>query len=133
MLRHKAKKYVSNFSKLLLVVEKNVCAAKTNKQLQASSGLLYDVFARFEPDSLLLKQAHREVLSNQLDQHRLRATLARLQQSRIVINEIARPTPFAFPLLVDRLREKLSSEKLADRIRRMQVALEKEVEKEFKR
>jgi ATP-dependent Lhr-like helicase len=106
---------------------------KTNKQLQASSGLLYDVFARFEPDSLLLKQAHREVLSNQLDQHRLRATLARLQQSRIVINEVARPTPFAFPLLVDRLREKLSSEKLADRIRRMQVALEKEVEKEFKR
>jgi len=103
---------------------------KTNKQLQASSGLLYDVFARFEPDSLLLKQAHREVQSNQLDQHRLRATLARLQQSRIIINEIARPTPFAFPLLVDRLREKLSSEKLADRIQRMQVALEKEVEKD---
>jgi len=103
---------------------------KTNKQLQASSGLLYDVFARFEPDSLLLKQAHREVLSNQLEQHRLRATLTRLQQSRLVINSIARPTPFAFPLLVDRLREKLSSEKLADRIKRMQVALEKEVETE---
>ncbi len=106
---------------------------KTNKQLQASSGLLYDVFARFEPDSLLLKQAHREVLNNQLDQHRLRATLARLQQSRIVINSVARPTPFAFPLLVDRLREKLSSEKLADRIKRMQVALEKEVEKDARK
>jgi ATP-dependent Lhr-like helicase len=106
---------------------------KTNKQLQASSGLLYDVFARFEPDSLLLKQAHREVLNNQLDQHRLRATLVRLQHSRLVINTVARPTPFAFPLLVDRLREKLSSEKLADRIRRMQVALEKEVEKEIRK
>ncbi len=106
---------------------------KTNKQLQASSGLLYDVFARFEPDSLLLKQAHREVLNNQLDQHRLRATLVRLQQSRIVINSVARPTPFAFPLLVDRLRDKLSSEILADRIRRMQIALEKEVEKDARK
>jgi ATP-dependent Lhr-like helicase len=103
---------------------------KTNKQLQASSGLLYDVFVRFEPDSLLLKQAHQEVLSRQLEQHRLRATLVRLQQSRIVINPVARPTPFAFPLLVDHLREKLSSEKLADRIKRMQIALEKEVEVE---
>lgn len=106
---------------------------KTNKQLQASSGLLYDVFARFEPDSLLLKQAHREVLNNQLDQHRLRETLVRLERSRIVINSVARPTPFAFPLLVDRLRDKLSSEKLADRIRRMQVALEKEVEKDVRK
>lgn len=99
---------------------------KSNKQLQMSSGLLYDVFRRFDPDHLLLRQAHDEVLSRQLEQHRLRATLVRLQAGRIVINRVARPTPFAFPLLVDRLREKVSSEKLADRVRRMQLALEKE-------
>lgn len=103
---------------------------KSNKQLQMSSGLLYDVFTRFDPDHLLLKQAHDEVLSRQLEQHRLRATLVRLQAGRILINHVRRPTPFAFPLLVDRLREKVSSEKLADRVRRMQLALEKEVEKD---
>lgn len=106
---------------------------KTAKQLQASSGLLYDVFARFAPDHLLLKQAQREVLERQLDQHRLRATMARLQQGRIVICDISQPTPFAFPLLVDRLRDKLSSEKLADRVRKMQLALEKEAARERRR
>lgn len=105
---------------------------KTNKQLQMSSGLLYDVFARFEPEHLLLKQVHREVLTRQLEQHRLRQTLAQLQAGRVIINRVARPTPLAFPLLVDRMREKVSSEKLADRVRRMQLALEREVEKEAK-
>jgi len=112
-----------------LVVQGYPGQGKTAKQLQMSSGLLYDVFARFEPDHLLLRQAHQEVLSRQLDQHRLLATLARLQKSKLVIKETARPTPFAFPLLVDRLREKLSSEKLADRIKRMLAALEKEADK----
>ena len=37
----------------------------------------------------------------------------------------ARFTPLAFPLLVDRTRNKLSSESLADRVKRMQVALER--------
>jgi ATP-dependent Lhr-like helicase len=34
-------------------------------------------------------------------------------------------TPLAFPLLVDRARERVSSESLTDRIRRMQLALER--------
>jgi ATP-dependent Lhr-like helicase len=36
-----------------------------------------------------------------------------------------RPTPFAFPLMVARLREKLSTESLTDRIARMQAVFEK--------
>jgi Lhr-like helicases len=35
---------------------------KSVKQVQASSELLYDVFARYDPHNLLLFQAHREVL-----------------------------------------------------------------------
>jgi ATP-dependent Lhr-like helicase len=95
------------------------------RQLQASSGLLYDVFERYDPDNLLLRQAHREVLERQLEQSRLGRTLARLAAGRVALVETARPTPFAFPLLVDRAREQVSSEKLADRVRRMQAPLER--------
>lgn len=98
---------------------------KTVKQVQASSNLFFDVFAKYDPDNLLLHQAHREVLERQLEQSRLAQTLAQLSAGQVSITAVKRPTPFAFPLLVDRLREKLSSEKLADRVRRMQVSLEK--------
>jgi ATP-dependent Lhr-like helicase len=95
------------------------------RQLQASSGLIYDVFARYDPDNLLLRQAHREVLERQLEQSRLGRALARLSAGRVTVTTTARPTPFAFALLVDRAREQVSSEKLADRVRRMAAPLER--------
>jgi ATP-dependent Lhr-like helicase len=95
------------------------------KQLQASSGLLYDVFAKYDPDNLLLHQAHREVLERQLERSRLGQTLERLAGGRVTLLDVERPTPLAFPILVDRTREKISSEKLADRVRRMVVPLER--------
>jgi ATP-dependent helicase Lhr and Lhr-like helicase len=100
-------------------------AGKSARQLQASSGLFFDVFMRYEPDNLLVSQAHREVLERQLEGSRLGRTLARLSSSRIVITEPGRTSPFAFPLLVDRTRERVSSESLGDRIRRMQLVLER--------
>ena len=42
------------------------------------------------------------------------------------IKPLARPTPFSFPLMVERLREKLSNESMADRIARMVPQLEKD-------
>ena len=98
---------------------------KSIKQLQASSGLIYDVFTQYDPQNMLLAQAAREVLERQLEQSRLRRALERLAGATLVVREIARPTPFAFPLLVDRLRETLTSEKLADRVQKMQLQLEK--------
>ena len=98
---------------------------KSVKQLQASSELLYDVFARYDPDNLLLFQAHREVLERQLEQSRLARALERVAAGRVTVVEVERPTPLAFPLLVDRAREQLTSEKLADRIRRLAAPLEK--------
>ncbi|HEX7241158.1 MAG TPA: ligase-associated DNA damage response DEXH box helicase [Longimicrobiaceae bacterium] len=100
-------------------------SGKTAKQLQASSGLFYDVFTRYDPDNLLLAQAHREVLERQLERSRLGRTLERLAGARVVVTEPARTPPLAFPLLVDRTRDRVSSESLADRVRRMQVALER--------
>ncbi|HEX6106900.1 MAG TPA: ligase-associated DNA damage response DEXH box helicase [Gemmatimonadales bacterium] len=101
---------------------------KSVKQLQASSELLYDVFARYDPDNLLLFQAHREVLERQLEQSRLVRALERMASGTVTVVEVERPTPLAFPLLVDRAREQLTSEKLADRIRRMAAPLEKAAE-----
>jgi ATP-dependent helicase Lhr and Lhr-like helicase len=98
---------------------------KSLKHVQASSGLLYDVFARYDPDNLLLRQAQREVLERQLEASRLGRVLARLADSSVCLIDVDRPTPLAFPLLVDRTREKISSEKLADRVRRMAAQLER--------
>ncbi|MEO8561701.1 MAG: ligase-associated DNA damage response DEXH box helicase [bacterium] len=100
-------------------------SGKTARQLQASSGLFFDVFKRYEPGNLLLAQAHREVLERQLERSRLGAALQRLSTARVVITTPKRFTPLSFPLLVDRTRNKVSSEKLADRIKRMQLALER--------
>ena len=41
-----------------------------------------------------------------------------------MLKDPGRFTPFAFPILVDRLREKLTSEQLEDRIRKMTEHLE---------
>lgn len=99
--------------------------SKSMKQVQASSGLLYDVFVKYDPDNLLVAQAKREVLERQLEASRIGATLRRLEASTIRVVDVARPTPLAFPLLVDRTRAKLSSEKLVDRVRRMTAQLER--------
>jgi ATP-dependent helicase Lhr and Lhr-like helicase len=106
-------------------------SGKSARQLQASSGLFFDVFSRFDPGNLLLEQAHREVLERQLESSRLGRMLDRLSRSRIVITEPKRTPPLAFPLLVDRTRVKLSSESLGDRVRRMQLALERAADEVF--
>ncbi|HEX2211155.1 MAG TPA: ligase-associated DNA damage response DEXH box helicase [Longimicrobium sp.] len=100
-------------------------ASKSARQLQASSGLFFDVFTRYDPGNLLISQAHREVLERQLESSRLGRTLERLSSGKVAVTEPRRTPPLAFPLLVDRTREAVSSESMADRVRRMQVALEK--------
>ncbi len=97
---------------------------RSNRHLQSSSDLIYDVFCNYDPQNLLLAQARKEVLEKQLEWERLNATLRRIEDCEIVWREPDRPTPLAFALLVDRLRERLSTESLADRVRRMQETLE---------
>lgn len=99
---------------------------KSAKQLQASSGLFYDVFARYEPGNMLLQQAEREVLERQLEQSRMSVALERLGRSKLLFAKPKRPTPLAFPILVDRLRATVTSEKLSDRIQRLTLRLEEE-------
>lgn len=97
---------------------------QSNRQLQASSGLLWDVFNEYDPDNLLLRQATREVLERQLEAPRLAAALARMRGCRALMTRPARPTPFAFPLIVELFREKLTTEALETRVARMVAELE---------
>ncbi|MCF5165807.1 ligase-associated DNA damage response DEXH box helicase [Pseudomonas congelans] len=100
-------------------------AAKSNRQLQASSGLFFEVFKQYDADNMLLTQAEQEVLRQELDLQRLELTLRQINSRTLDLHAIKRATPLAFPLLVERFRESLSSEKLADRIARMVRDLEK--------
>lgn len=102
-------------------------SSKKVKQIQASSSLFFEVFKKYDPGNLLLKQAEREVLERQLEQNRLFQTLKRLSSSHLQIVTPINITPLAFPIMVNRFREKISSERLIDRIQRMQIHLEKSV------
>jgi ATP-dependent Lhr-like helicase len=91
-----------------------------NKHLQASTSLLFEVFSEYEPDNLLIRQAYNEALAFQLEEFRLRAALQRIVTQNIILKNIVRPTPFAFPIMVDSLgRERLTTEPLEERIARM--------------
>ncbi len=89
------------------------------KQLQASSSLIFQVMMEYEKDNLLIRQAFQEVLDYQLEEIRLRETLDRMNQQRIILRILEKASPLCFPLLVDRLREQLSSEKLEARVEKM--------------
>jgi len=94
-------------------------APKSARQLQASSSLFYEVFRKYDPDNKLLEQAEAEVLAQELDLQRLRATLRRMRAQRIETVTLRVPSPFALALMVERFREQLSTEKLADRLARI--------------
>jgi ATP-dependent Lhr-like helicase len=92
---------------------------KSTKQLQASSGLFFEVFRKYDKGNLLLGQAEREVLSQELEISRLRATLVRLQRKTLDFVELRHPSPMSLPLMVERFREQLTTEQLSSRLDRI--------------
>lgn len=93
------------------------------KHLQSSSSLIFKVLNDYEPDNLLLQQAYEEALEFQLEEGRLRQALERIEAQSIHIQEIEKPSPFCFPIMVDRLRERMSNESLEERVKKMQLEL----------
>jgi ATP-dependent Lhr-like helicase len=98
---------------------------KSQKQIQASGSLIYEVFRRYDPKNLLLEQARREVLENQLEFRRLRECLREVERMDLIRTRPARLSPFAFPLWAERVRSLVSSEKWIDRVRRMAAQIQK--------
>jgi ATP-dependent Lhr-like helicase len=90
-----------------------------SKHLQASASLIFQVFKDYDNDNLLFKQAFDEALYFQLDAVRIRSALNRISGQEIRIHTPVAFTPFAFPIMADRLREQLSNEKIEDRMRKM--------------
>lgn len=96
------------------------------RHVRGNSSLFFEVFSDHEPDHLLLRQAYDETFNLQLDLPRLHAVLRRIANQRIVVKDPGRFTPFAFPIVVDRLSGmNLTSEQVEDRIRKMTEKLEK--------
>ncbi len=102
-----------------LVNPNNPSKTKSSSQLQISSSLFYDVFSRYEEDHLLIKQAHKEVKEYQLENKRIKNSLERLSNLKIILNETKNPSPFAFPLLVERLKNTLSNESIEKRVEKL--------------
>ncbi len=100
-------------------------APKSTKQLQASSSLFFEVFRKYDAGNLLLSQAEAEVLAQELELARLAATLKRCAKLRLDVVELKVPSPFSLPLMVERFREQLSTEKVADRLKRIVEDAEK--------
>lgn len=97
---------------------------RSNKQLQASSSLFYEVFRKYDPANRLLLQSEQELLAQELEIGRLRSSLERMNAQTLMVKTLERPTPFSFPLMVELYREQLSNENVADRIARMVQQLE---------
>lgn len=102
---------------------------KNAKQIQASSGLFYEVFRKYDPANLLLEQADREVLERELEYTRLEHALRRIQEMDVVVVRTERFTPLAFPIWADRIRGQVSSESWADRVKKMALKLEQSADK----
>jgi ATP-dependent helicase Lhr and Lhr-like helicase len=100
-------------------------ASKSSKQLQASSSLFFEVFKKYDAQNLLLTQAEREVLSQELNIESLQTTLTEMKNKRLDFVQLQHPSPLCLPLMVERLRQKLSTEKLADRLDRILREAEK--------
>jgi ATP-dependent Lhr-like helicase len=98
---------------------------KKARHLQSSASLLFNVFTEYDSDNLLVRQAYNEVMEQQMEEARLRNMLERIQHSSIILTYPTQLTPFCFPIKADSMRENMSSEKLEDRIRKMQAQLEK--------
>lgn len=103
-----------------LVIQTFPGQQKSNKSLQASAGLIFNVLEDYTPENLLLKQAYAEVFNQQIDEARLREAFNRIANSKIILKFANSFTPLSFPIKVDSLRQSLSSEDLGERIRRMQ-------------
>jgi ATP-dependent helicase Lhr and Lhr-like helicase len=99
---------------------------KSTRQLQASSALFYEVFRKYDAGNLLLNQAESEVLSQELELSRLGGTLERMRARRLVFAPLRHPSPMSLPLMVERFREKLSTEQLSQRLDRILRDMERD-------
>lgn len=124
-----AKRHFREISRIAgLVVNRLPGRRKSATQLQISAGLIFSVLNRYDPENRLLKQANQEVLERQLEWPRLNECLRRLGSAGLLQTQPPQITPLAFPIMADRLRASVSSEKLSDRLDRILKRLNRQAD-----
>lgn len=108
-----------------LVLQNLYGKQRSNKSLQASAGLIFNVLEEYSPENLLIKQAYTEVFNQQLEEVRLTEAFKRIEKSKIILKHAKAFTPLSFPIKVDSLRATLSSEDLDARIQKIQAEARK--------
>lgn len=103
-----------------MVIQTYPSQQKSNKSLQSSAGLAFNVLEEYDPENLLYKQAFTEVFNQQIDEARLYEAFERIENSKIILKFANAFTPLSFPIKVDSLRQSMSNEDLGERIRRLQ-------------
>ena len=82
---------------------------RSDRQTQASAGLIFDVLAEHDAGNMLLAQARREVLERQFEFRRLQDTLQALATREIRIVETPRLSPLAFPIWAEFVQSRLTT------------------------
>lgn len=115
-----AKKQFRDIAQVSGLIQQNRAGERrTMKNLQMSSSLLFDVFQNYEPEQPLYNQSFDEVRFFQFQETRLVSVLRRLQEMPFEYYKTMRPSPLAFPLIIERIGSLVSSETLQDRLQRM--------------
>jgi ATP-dependent Lhr-like helicase len=99
-------------------------AQRTNRQTQASAGLIFDVLSEHDTGNMLLDQARREVLEQQFEFRRLRAAVEAITSREIRIVDTARLSPLAFPIWAEQIQSRLTTQGWLERISEMARELE---------
>ena len=119
------KRKFKNIAQISGLINNNPIKSKTSTQLNISAGLLFDVFSKYENEHLLIKQAHREAIKYELEIDRIKKSLNRIANLKLILKETEEPSPFAFPLLVERLSNTISNETIETRIKKLIYSYEK--------
>ena len=99
-------------------------ARRTDRQTQASAGLIYDVLCEHDDGNMLLAQARREVVEQQFEFRRLNETLEAIGTKEIRVVDTSRISPLAFPIWAEFVQSRLSTQGWLERIADMAKELE---------
>lgn len=115
-----AKKQFRDIAQVSGLIQQNRAGERrTMKNLQMSSSLLFEVFQSYEPEQPLYHQSFEEVRFFQFQEGRLISVLKKLQEMPFEHYKTPRPSPLAFPLIIERIGSLVSSETLQERLQRM--------------
>jgi len=117
-----------HFREIARVAGLVAASGRSDRQTQASAGLIFDVLAEHDSDNMLLGQARREVLERQFEFRRLEETLAAIADRDIRIVDTPRITPLAFPIWAEFIQSRLTTQDWLAQITDMARELERAAE-----